>query len=79
LFRTRANATICILGGASLRPPPPLGDSGYITYVISSSVLLGHVVIKFPVGIYQSPIKKIPDQIDIKFFDMHLFEKTDIK
>jgi hypothetical protein len=28
---------------------------------------------------FQSPIKKIPDQIDIKFFDMHLFGETDIK
>jgi hypothetical protein len=28
---------------------------------------------------FQSPIKKIPDQIDIKLVDMHLFVETDIK
>jgi hypothetical protein len=28
---------------------------------------------------FQSPIKKIPDQIDIKLVDMHLFGETDIK
>jgi hypothetical protein len=26
---------------------------------------------------FQNPIKKMPDQIDIKFFDMHLFGETD--